>query len=79
MQNLSFAYELYMFLILKNLVSISKHMIILRHGSLMTQLVKAILLITQKSPLLSFLMQLIRTALFTLRPTKKETTSKGQR
>ena len=73
MQNLSFVYELYMFLILKNcLVSISKHMIMLRHGSLMTQLVKAILLITQKSPLPSFLMHLIKTVLFTFHPTKKK-------
>ena len=72
MQNLSFVYELYMFLILKNcLVSISKHMIMLGHWSLMTQSVKAILLITQKSPLASFLMQLIRTALFTFREKKR--------
>ena len=72
MQNLSFVYELYMFLILKNcLVSISKHMIMLQHGSLMTQLVKTTLLITQKSPLPSLLMHLIKTVLFTFHPTKK--------
>ena len=47
--------------------------------SLMTQSVKAILLITQKSHLLSFFMLLIKTVLFTLCPTKKQTKSKRHR
>ena len=50
MQNLGFVYELYMLLILKNcLVSFSKPTFLFWHGSLMTQWVKAILMITQKS------------------------------
>ena len=70
----------YMFLILKNyLVSFSKYKVLFWHGSLMTKWVKAILLITQRSHLSSFLMLLIITFLFTSCPTKKETKNKGQR
>ena len=80
MQNLGFFYELYMFSILKNcLISFSKHTLFFWHGSLMTQNVKAILLITQKSDLPSFLKLSIKTDLFTFRPTiKKKTKSEGQ-
>ena len=52
MQNLGFVYNLYMFLVLKNcLVLFSKHTFL----SLMTQWVKVISLITQKSYLSFFL------------------------
>ena len=79
MQNLYFAYGLYMFLILKNcLVLFSKHALLFWHGSLMTQLVKVILLIPQKSHLSSFLVLLVKTVLFTSYP-KKKTKSKEQR
>ena len=79
MQNLYFAYELYMFLILKNcLVLFSKHALLFWHGSLMTQLVKVILLIPQKSHLSSFLVLLVKTVLFASYP-KKKTKSKEQR
>ena len=76
MQNLGFVYNLYMFLVLKNcLVLFSKHMFL----SLMTQWVKVISLITQKSYLSFFLMLLIKTVLFTFHSIKKDTKSKGQR
>ena len=79
MQNLYFAYGLYMFLILKNcLVLFSKHALLFWHGSLMTQLVKVILLIPQKSHLSSFLVLLVKTVLFTSY-LKKKTKSKEQR
>ena len=56
MLNLDFAYELYMFLILKNsLVSLSIHTLLFKRVSLMTQWVTAFLLITQKSHLSSFM------------------------
>ena len=56
MLNLDFAYELYMFLILKNsLVSLSIHTLLFKRVSLMTQWVTAFLLITQISHLSSFM------------------------
>ena len=80
MQNLGFVYELYMFLIFKNcLVSFSKETLLFRHESLMKQLFKAILLITQTFIVSSSLMLLIKTVLFTFCSTKKETKSKKQR
>ena len=76
MQNLGFVYNLYMFLVLKNcLVLFSKHTFL----SLMTQWVKVISLITQKSYLSFFLVLLIKTVLFTFHSIKKDTKSKGQR
>ena len=73
MQNLGFVYELYMSLILKNCeVSFSNHRLMFCHGSLMTQWVKAILLITLKPHLSSFLMLLIKKVLFTFCSTKKK-------
>ena len=73
MQNLGFVYELYMLLILKNcLVSFSKPTLLFWHGSLMTQWVKVILLITQKSHLSSCRMLIIKTVLFTFCHIKKE-------
>ena len=73
MQNLGFVYELYMLLILKNcLVSFSKLTLLFWHGSLMTQWVKVILLITQKSHLSSCRMLIIKTVLFTFCHIKKE-------
>ena len=77
MQNLGFVYELYMFLVLKKcLVLFSMHTLLFLYGSMMTQWVKSILLITQKSHLLSFLILLIKTVLFTFCPTKTDTKSK---
>ena len=62
-----------MFSILKNcLISFSKQTLLFWHGSLMTQNVKAILLITQKSDLPSFLTLSIKTDLFTFRPAIKK-------
>ena len=69
----------YMFFILKNcLLLFSKHALLFWHGSLMTQWVKAILLITQKFHLSSFLMLLIKTVLFTFCPTKKRLIAKDK-
>ena len=48
------------------------------HGSLITQWVKLILLITQNSHLSSFLMFLIKMVLFTLCPTKKKLQATGK-
>ena len=57
MQNLNFVYELYIFLILKKcLVFFSKHTLLFWHGSLMTQWVKGILLITKISHFSYFLL-----------------------
>ena len=79
MQNLGFVYKLYMFLILKNcLVSFSRHMLLFWHSSLMTQWIKAILLITQKSNLSSFLVLLIKTCLFIFCPAKKRLEAKDK-
>ena len=79
MQNLYFAYELYMFLILKNcLVLFSKHALLFWHGSLMTQLVKVILLIPQKAHLSSFLVLLVKTVLFASYPKKKRLKAKNK-
>ena len=74
MQNLCSVFELYMFLIFKNcLVLFSKHTRFFWQGLL------AILLITQKSHLPSFIMILIKTVLFTFFPTKKRLKAKDNK
>ena len=68
-----------MFLILKKcLVSFSMHTLLFWHGSLITQWVKLILLITQNSHLSSFLMFLIKTGGGTLYTTKKKLQATGK-
>ena len=64
MQKLGFAFELHTFLILKIfLLSFTNHTFLFWHGSLITQRVKAILLITQKTHFPFFRMPLIKTVL----------------
>ena len=69
MRKLGFVYKLYVF---NWLVSFLKHTLLLWHGWLMTQRVKAILLITQNSHLSYFLILLIKTVSFTFYSAKKK-------